>query len=167
MGRVLDHFKQPVSGATVRVLGSNLRTATDATGNYRLPYVPGKFRVAIEKDAHDSEEIDLDLAQATTYPLEDKSLTPVPQSAGLYFQGKRAWLPTSACRIEQAERDTALSGTWGHWDERETLFAVRGEPSLIVHDGTPYFLDLTGVEAGCSVARSGGWHDFTNCPRRE
>ena len=125
----------------MRVVGSNLRTTTDSSGNYRLPYVPGKFRVVIEKEGHDSEEIDLDLAQATNYPLEDKHLTPVPRSAGLYFQGELDWQATSACVVELAE-----GNGMDLMRARVTRFAVRGEASLVVHDGTAYFLDLAGAE---------------------
>lgn len=43
VGRVLDRFNQPVSGAAVHVVGSNLRTTTDSSGNYRLRYAPASF----------------------------------------------------------------------------------------------------------------------------
>lgn len=34
----------------------------------------------IEKEGHDSEEVELDLAQATSYPLEDKHLVPISKA---------------------------------------------------------------------------------------
>jgi hypothetical protein len=164
VGRVLDRFNQPVAAATVRVVGSNLRTTTDSSGNYRLPYAPGKFRVVIEKEGHDSEEAKLDLAQATSYPLEDKYLIPVPRNAGLYFAGERAWLATSPCQIELAERDTGTftSGGVNRWVARGQVLRP------IVSDGTSYFLDLSGAKRVALLAvsadgtilqmvREGGW----------
>ena len=106
MGRVLDPFGQPVGDVTVRIAGSNLRTATNSAGEYRLPYVPGKFRLVIEKAGYDSEQFELDLAQSATFPVADKSLVSVPPNPGLFFWGRSDWVPISVCRSEQVEKDT-------------------------------------------------------------
>ena len=105
--------------------------------------------MVIEKEGHDSEENELDLAQPTTYPLEDKYLTPVQRGAGLYIQGEAEWQTTSACRIELAEQRNSrvIVSRW----------VALGTPSVIVHGGIPNFLDMRGSEQAAllSVAQDG------------
>jgi len=70
-------------------------------------------------------------------PGSGNELSARGQTSRSYFQSTRAWLPTSACQIEQVEKDTgAFSGGVNRW-------VARGQPVPIVNEGTSYFLDLS------------------------
>lgn len=45
-GQILDEYNEPVIGATVRVVGTNIATATDIDGNYSLSGVPAGAKLS-------------------------------------------------------------------------------------------------------------------------
>jgi hypothetical protein len=76
-GRVFDAFGQPLRGVTVRIAGTTFSTETGTDGDYQLAYVPGYMVVQLTRAGYESIEFGLNLAQAATYPVENKALVPV------------------------------------------------------------------------------------------
>lgn len=142
-GRILDNFGQSLAGATVRITGTSLMTETRPDGSYGLPYVPGSFVVRVERVGYDPLEFGLQLAQASSYPVEDKQLVKVAPGAEVYFWGKTEWVSLARCRVVEAQKDPQGFSAGG-----VSRYAAVGRPSAIGSAGTVAFLDATGAEMG-------------------
>lgn len=144
-GRVLDNFGQPVKGASVRIAGSSLSAETDESGHYSLAYSPGRFFVEIDHAGHDPSAFNLELASATTFPVEDKTLVSVPAPGRIYYQNQTEWSELGRCWVRKVSSDS------GEFDQSgEERYVAEGDPLLIVSDEMPAFLDMTGIEGRIS-----------------
>ncbi len=162
-GRVVDNFGKPLAGVTARVLGSALLATTNSDGYFRLPYVPGQFRVHLALEGYDSEEFGLDLAQPATYPLDDRTLARAPPANSVYLWGKDDWLPIATCEVKQVEKDSLKFSKAGR-----NRYVALGRPTLLVTSEALSFLDATEakdtvllkVESDGTIfrlARRAGW----------
>ncbi|MBL4676414.1 MAG: TonB-dependent receptor [Mucilaginibacter sp.] len=61
-GHVSDEDNLPVAGASVRLMGSNLQTACDASGNFSFKLNAGKYRVEISAIGFSLYSVDIDLS---------------------------------------------------------------------------------------------------------
>ncbi len=137
-----------MSGATVRIAGTNLTTQPAADGSYQIPYVPGDFVVRIEGSGYDPAQFGLQLAQASTYPVEDKVLVKVPPGNEVYFWGEKDWVSLGRCSVEQTQQDGRSFEQGG-----ASTYAARGDAPVIVSQGSPAFLDATGRQTGLLLYR--------------
>ena len=147
-GRAVDNFGQPVVGGTVRIAGTNLATETRPDGSYQIPYVPGNLVVQIQRAGYDPAEFNLQLAQASTYPVEDKVLVKVPPGNEVYFLGEKDYVSLGRCSVDQTQKDSRDFESGG-----TSSYVARGKPAAIVAEGTPAFLDATGKEPGLLLYR--------------
>jgi hypothetical protein len=74
----------PVEGAMITISGTTLAAATDATGHYRVAFVPGQFRVTATKDGYFESSMSLSVTQAAKIPAQPLVLFPRVASEGLY-----------------------------------------------------------------------------------
>lgn len=73
-GTVLDHQGAPVVAAQVAIEGTTLSTLSDDAGRYVLPFVPGMFRLTIQKDGYVSLGRQLFVTEGRELPLAPQSL---------------------------------------------------------------------------------------------
>ncbi len=64
---------QPINGASVLVKGTNVGTATDASGAFRLDVPAGKSALVITSVGYDDMEVDISSQTSVTVSLKDKS----------------------------------------------------------------------------------------------
>ena len=87
-GNVKDDFGQPLSGATIRVMGSKMAGVTDSAGNYLISVAPGKYTVNISYAGFTSQRINIEAAENGTVQ-QDVILVSAGDLANVVVVGSR------------------------------------------------------------------------------
>jgi len=104
-GKVFDCFGKPLPGVSIEVQNTRFATTTDENGNYNLGYVPGKITIAFKKTGYYASYLTLDIATATTYPVQDLSLLKVLPSKGIFLYGSDDYLASAnSLKISEANQ---------------------------------------------------------------
>lgn len=166
-GIVLDIWGNPIRGAQVQIENTRLAAISSDSGAYAVPYVPGSFSLLISADGYNSRRVELNVAEAMEYPLDDTRLYKRPDSAGLFLVGARAYIPliesdlewsddsqnrrTWTLRYPDYENDTEVASELKELDREIEEITSRNSKVLEVIDSTLEDYDFVSVEDVASL----------------
>lgn len=90
-GKVIDKLTgQPISGATITIVGTTNKSITESDGTFKLiDVVPGFQKISVAKDSFITfTDTELTIAKGTTFKCSDLFLVKKPNDIGLYLIGK-------------------------------------------------------------------------------
>jgi hypothetical protein len=162
-GRIVDAFGNPLPDVRVSMDGTSFSTVSDDTGEYAIQFVPGQFKVRIEKDGYTTSTIELNVAEATDVPAAEVELYPMPDTSGLFYIAEDDLVPlaTYSLRQEQVRANPWLPGSTRY-------FLKPGHPPILP-EGDARFIDTTAssMQLVRATGRSGLFLDTAHRDRSE
>ena len=83
-GKVVEQTskgEEPLTGVTITVDGTQLKTATDSRGEYNIGYIPGRFVLTFSKPDFTIQHVSYDLAQVNHVPAAPVAMIPKPNDS--------------------------------------------------------------------------------------
>ena len=102
-GMVNDNWGKPLPSARISIANSSFSATSDGDGLFSIEYVPGALSLLITADGHTSRTVDLNLQQASSYPLDPTVLYLVPESRGFFYVGDDGYYPLVQVSVAKSE----------------------------------------------------------------
>jgi len=163
-GKVLDNFAKPIVGVTIKTRNSQFTGASDTSGTYSLPYVPGKVVLGYQQSDHYPVELSLDIASAAVYPISDIVMYRRPQGVGLFLAGTSGYESINTCLVEYHDKPVEQSQTssTGPFDPivvmdegHDFILLARGIPTLIISGPDVHLVNTIGSPMALYAADAG------------
>lgn len=110
-GTVRDNFGNPIADVSVSIPNSDFKTTTNSSGEFKLNYAPGKFKVEFEKAGHSADFKELEVTQKVNYPLQLVELTRIPSTKGVFVKGEKDYIELSMVKLKS--KRTTRDSFWG------------------------------------------------------
>ncbi len=147
-GVVLDHWGEPLEGATVAVDGSNDRPLTDSDGVFSLPRGAGTLKLKAGKDGYIQDHLEVEIPESGDVERITFKLWQEPKETGFFVVGTAGYKKIEPVPVQIV--GTGSSTVQG----LPNIGQVRAEGSLEVlfhtelreHEIAKFDLELHGLE---------------------
>jgi hypothetical protein len=141
VGKVTDAFGKPVAGVDISIPSTTFKTTTDSSGEYVLPFAPGKFTVVFAKAGMTGFTVDEEIATETKVPLADVTLYQYPSAPGFWLIGQDSYIAVEPSRLAGKADPDRVDGDAMKIPSQPTIsfLAYRNEslrPVALASDGT-------------------------------
>jgi len=104
-GTVVDHWGNPIEGATVIMEGQPERPLTDADGRYAFNLVSGKHKMRAGKEGYIQTVADIEIAEGETPDAPLFKLHKKPETVGYYLIGTHEYVKLEPQTVKSIGND--------------------------------------------------------------
>ncbi len=120
-GTVIDEFGQPLTGVSVKVIGTQFEDQTDNSGQYSVGYVPGEFTVHISKSGYSDTTFSVNIATESLLPIQTYPIYKMPEEKGIFFIDKEGYQPLTRLDIQKSQYS---SGDYWNYETITSYFTT-------------------------------------------